>query len=52
MLLRMVGLEKSPKKSTVVITTAVVKEPYLEENVMLGTVREPAEPPEALKDLI
>ena len=36
----------------VITTTSVVKEPYLEENVIIGTVREPAEPPEALKELI
>ena len=36
----------------VMTTTSVVKEPYLEENVMIGMAKEPAEPPEALKELI
>ena len=54
-LLRKVGLEKSPKESIVLkkTTAAVVKEPYIEENIMLGRVREPQpEPPEAIKELI
>ena len=33
-------------------TTTVAKEPYIEENIMLGRVGEPAEPPEAIKELI
>ena len=49
--LRKVGLEKPAEVTTTIFNST--KEPYIEENIMLGNVKErDAEPPESVKDII